>query len=74
MALIGLCLYALILVGDAGYHLHGELRHIKHQIGFAEISVAFAAGLFWPADLLVAGLMHYSERTAALSSARLRSR
>ena len=67
LALAALCLYAVMLAGDAGYHLQG----LHHGIRFPDLSVAFAAGLFWPADLLVGAAMRYADRTAELASASL---
>jgi hypothetical protein len=55
--LSALCLYALGIVVDVGVHLRQD-RHLgSGAIGYPEVVVAFAAGLFWPADLVAAFLL-----------------
>ena len=48
--LLALCLYAAAGLADMSAHL--AAAHAKGEIGPNNIPVAFAAGLFWPADLV----------------------
>lgn len=58
--LIVLCLYAIAVVIDVAAHLR-EDRHLgTGTIGYSEVAVAFAAGLFWPADLVARFLLKSS--------------
>jgi hypothetical protein len=50
--LVALCLYAVAVVADIAVHLREDRQLGAGTIGYSEVTVAFAAGLFWPADLI----------------------
>jgi hypothetical protein len=54
--LAALCLYGAAAVADMAAHLTDD-RRAGERIGPANIPVAFAAGLFWPADLVARSLL-----------------
>jgi hypothetical protein len=54
--LIALCLYAAAAIIDITAHLRADAPAGRNWHDPANLAVAFAAGLFWPADL-IAGLL-----------------
>jgi hypothetical protein len=63
--LIALWLYALAAGVDIAGHLFQDLRTGNQQIEFADVAVAFSAGLFWPLDAVAMAL---TGRAVALES------
>jgi len=49
---IVLALYALIALVDMGVHLREGAQSGQKLFAPANLTVAFSAGLFWPADLV----------------------
>ena len=52
-----LLLYAAIGLGDMGMHLRDGVRSGLAWSAPANLTVAFSAGLFWPADLVARALL-----------------
>ena len=55
--LAALLLYAFGASADLAHHLIDDLSSGDHIIEFAEVAVAFSAGLFWPVDLVAMALL-----------------
>jgi len=52
-----LCVYALAGAADMAAHLRDGRISGGEAETFGNVLVAFAAGLFWPADLIARGLI-----------------
>lgn len=50
-------IYALAAGLDSVHHLADDLHKGNHAIEFSEVAVAYAAGLFWPADIIAGALL-----------------
>ena len=57
LALVGLLLYALVALADMTAHLRADAHAGRRWHDPGNIAVAFAAGLFWPADFVAAALL-----------------
>jgi|GEM_PF-2309487 hypothetical protein len=52
-----LCLYAAAGLGDAALHIREEHAAPAGRFAPGHLAVAFAAGLFWPVDLVAQVLL-----------------
>ena len=57
LALVALSLYAIVALGDMTAHLRGDANAGRDWHDPGSLAVAFAAGLFWPVDLVAAALL-----------------
>jgi hypothetical protein len=55
--LAALCLYAIAAAGDMAVHLAEDSKAGRDWRTPANLSVAFSASLFWPADLVIRALL-----------------